>query len=217
VVNSTRLPRLLLVDDEDSVRVTLAEVLRLAGYDVQTMTSSAEALAHMAEQPQFDVIVADLHLEREADGLAVVRRAREQDPDVVTIILTGYVSMDTTVSALREGVTNFLAKPCNIDELKLAIERGLEKRRLIRELREAQLQAAAAAEAEQARRDMYALFMQAPAAIAVLRGPEHVYQLANPLYTQVFGRHREYIGRPAREVFEDVPKAEGERTWALLD
>jgi len=205
---------LLLVDDDDSVRITLAEVLRGAGYHVEAVADVTEAM-RLLDRPEtsFDVIVADLRLQALDDGFAVIRRARSRDPDVVSIVLTGYVSTQTTIDALHEGVTNFLAKPCNIEELKLAIERGLERRRLVQEVRQSRQEAAAHAETEQARRELQAIFMQSPVGKFVLRGRDHVFELSNPANDRLTG-NRALLGRPAREAF---PELASQGVLELLD
>src|SRR5579883_2593866 len=128
--------RVLLVDDDESVRVTLGAVLQQKGYHVRQAATVQEARA-LLEDDDFEVMVADLRLDEGHTGLEMVSEALNRDPDLVTIILTAYVSTTAAVEALRGGATNFLAKPCSVDELSDAIEHGLEKRALLRELRQA--------------------------------------------------------------------------------
>ena len=144
--------RVLLVDDEDNVRLTLGAVLAHHGYTVATAASADEALALIGAEP-FDVLVADLQLGDGRSGVELVKAVLERDLDVVTIILTAYVSTQAAVDALRGGATNFLAKPCNIQELSDAIARGLERRELLQQLRLAQRDAAGRAEAERLRNE----------------------------------------------------------------
>ncbi|HEU0169620.1 MAG TPA: response regulator, partial [Chloroflexota bacterium] len=95
-------PRLLLVDDEEAVRMTLAAVLSREGYDVTAVASGSQALA-VLESRGFDVVLSDLRLD-DMDGLAVLSRAQELNPDVVTVVLTGYASMESAIDAIRRGV-----------------------------------------------------------------------------------------------------------------
>ncbi|HEU0166594.1 MAG TPA: GAF domain-containing protein, partial [Chloroflexota bacterium] len=155
--------RVLVVDDDDDVRVTLTAVLQHQGYNVASAGTVATGRELLAGSP-FDVIIADLRLDEGRSGVDMVTEALERDPDIVSIILTGYVSTAAAVEALRGGVTNFLPKPCNIDDLQNAIQRGLEKRALVQELRAVRVEAAARREAEQARAEADVLYNQLQAA-----------------------------------------------------
>jgi len=126
--------RILLVDDEESVRLTLEAVLRQEGYDVATAGSGAEALRSIRED-RFDLLLTDLRID-EIDGLTLLAAAQKRDPETVSILLTGYASLESAVQALRHGAFNYLLKPCNIEEMKLTISRGLEKKKLAEALRE---------------------------------------------------------------------------------
>ncbi|HEX6511756.1 MAG TPA: GAF domain-containing protein [Chloroflexota bacterium] len=141
--------RILVLDDEEGVRLTLQALLEQKGYDVSAAATAAEA-RRLLDDGGFDLILADLRLDHDESGVDMLRDALQRDPDLVTIILTAYVSMEAVVEALRGGATNFLAKPCSIPELTEAIERGLEKRTLLLQLREARHEAAARREAEEA-------------------------------------------------------------------
>jgi len=126
--------KLLLVDDEESVLLTLEAVLEQEGYDVTAVGTGAEALRAIREQ-HFDMLLTDLRI-NEIDGLTLLAAAQKRDPETVSILLTGYASLESAVQALRHGAYNYLLKPCNIDEMKLTITRGLEKKRLSEALRD---------------------------------------------------------------------------------
>ncbi|MBV8086116.1 MAG: response regulator, partial [Chloroflexi bacterium] len=151
--------RILVVDDDESVRLTLAAVLEQQGYNVTSAGTVADARQVLAANP-FDVIVADMRLDEGHSGIDVVTEALARDPDIVSIILTAYVSTSAAVDALRGGATNFLPKPCDISDLNEAIKRGLEKRALVQELRSVRVEAAARREAEQARAEADLLYDQ---------------------------------------------------------
>lgn len=119
--------RVLIVEDEESVAVTLQEILAQEGYDVSLCGDTTAALAYVAQE-QFDLALLDLRV-GEGSGLAVLTALREVAPDTVAVILTGYGSLETAVQAIRQGAFDYLLKPCNVDELKSAIARGLEQRR----------------------------------------------------------------------------------------
>ncbi|HEV8632843.1 MAG TPA: ATP-binding protein [Chloroflexota bacterium] len=126
--------RLLIVDDEESVLVTMQAILQLDGYEVATASKGAVAIERLREQV-FDLVLTDLRLE-DADGLSILAEVRRQSPDTVTIMLTGYASLDSAVKALREGAYDYLTKPCDVEELKATVARGIERRQLALQLRE---------------------------------------------------------------------------------
>jgi signal transduction histidine kinase len=127
--------RLLVVDDEESIVLTISEVLRLEGYDVDVAMSGTEAVWKL-RRDEFDLILTDLHME-EGDGLSVLEEARRHAPLTITIVLTGYANVETAISALRHGAYDYLLKPCNIDEMKLTVRRGLDHHSLMLAEREA--------------------------------------------------------------------------------
>jgi signal transduction histidine kinase len=127
-----RRSRLLVVDDEESVVVTLQAILELEGYAVATASSGAEALRAL-RAGTFDLVLTDLRLE-DLDGLAILAELRRTAPDTVAIMLTGYASLESAIKALREGAYDYLVKPCDVEELKATVARGLERRELAAQL-----------------------------------------------------------------------------------
>ncbi|HEU5315268.1 MAG TPA: PAS domain S-box protein [Chloroflexota bacterium] len=140
---------LLVVDDEESVLVTMQAILLAAGHRADAAGTRADALEAL-ERKTFDVVVSDLHLD-EGDGLEVIAAAKRRSPTTAGIILTGYGSFEAVTRALRAGVDDFVVKPTDVEELKRTIAR------CVRKSREAQRLAAAAQEAEEARRAEAAL------------------------------------------------------------
>jgi signal transduction histidine kinase len=120
--------RLLVVDDEESVAVTMGAILEMDGYHVDTATSGAEALKRLQDEP-FDLVLTDLRLD-DIDGLTIVAEVCRAQPDTVSIILTGYASLESAIKALREGAYDYLIKPCDVDELRAVVARGIERRQL---------------------------------------------------------------------------------------
>jgi len=116
--------RLLVVDDEPIVGKRLKQVFGKVGFEVESYTDSAAALAAMAEKP-FDIVVTDLKMQG-IDGIEVLKRVRAMNPETRVIIITGYASPDTAELAEQEGVFAFLAKPFRLDELKEVIYRAME-------------------------------------------------------------------------------------------
>jgi PAS domain S-box-containing protein len=184
---------ILVVEDDESVGLTLQHILEAEGYQVEQATRLAEALTKI-EHTQFDVLLLDLRL-GEADGLPVLRRLRETSPSAVGIILTGYGSLEHAVEAVRAGADDFLTKPSDITELKASISRALDRR---------------ARAQERARQRLHDLLMQAPAMIAVVRGPQHVVELVNPVYLQAVGGRDpdEVLGKPLREAVPELVSQE---------
>src|ERR1043166_1110175 len=120
---------ILVADDEPGGRESLAEVLRDAGYDVQTAADGTVALAAV-EGREFGVIITDLRMPG-ADGLAVLKRAREISPQPLVLVMTAHGSVDTAVEALRTGATDYILKPVAFDDLLAKVERLLEYRQLV--------------------------------------------------------------------------------------
>jgi signal transduction histidine kinase len=115
--------RVLVVEDDESVALTLQAILMDDGHEVEAAGNAGEAL-HLIESTQFDLALLDLHL-GEDDGLQILSRIKEVAPQTVALILTGYGSLDTAVKAMRIGAADYLLKPCDVTELKAAIARGL--------------------------------------------------------------------------------------------
>src|SRR5215471_9054286 len=120
---------ILVADDEPGVRESLAEVLRDARYEVQAAADGRATLAAL-EARDFSVVITDLRMPG-ADGLAVLRRAREISPQTLVLVMTAHGSVDTAVEALRSGATDYLLKPVVFDDLLAKVERLLEYRQLV--------------------------------------------------------------------------------------
>src|SRR5919201_3420800 len=119
---------LLVVDDEESVAVTMGAILEMDGYAVAISTSGTDALSKLQSET-FDLVLTDLRLD-DADGLSIVGEVCRVQPDTVSIILTGYASLESAINALREGAYDYLIKPCDVDELRAVVARGVERRQL---------------------------------------------------------------------------------------
>src|SRR5712691_1430571 len=115
------------------VLVTIKAILQLDGYNVSTTTSGVQARA-MVRDVEYDLVLTDLRLE-DGDGLDVLRAVRESYPETVTIMLTGYASLESAIQALRAGAYDYLVKPSEVEELRSTVARGIERRRLGQELR----------------------------------------------------------------------------------
>ena len=131
-----RLGHVLVVDDDQDVLTTLQAVLSGEGHDVVGV-SSGQAALQVLHQQAFDVLLVDMRLE-DVDGLTVLANAMREQPELIGIVLTGYGSLDTAIEALDAGAFSYLLKPCNVEQLKAAVLRGLEKRATAEALRELQ-------------------------------------------------------------------------------
>jgi len=121
--------RLLVVDDEESLRITTAAIFENEGYVVHTAASGDEAIDLLTNE-DYDLVLTDLHMEG-GDGLTVLNRIRNQAPLTISVVLTGFASVESAIAALQEGAYDYLIKPCDIESMKHTIRRGVEHRRLM--------------------------------------------------------------------------------------
>jgi diguanylate cyclase (GGDEF)-like protein len=124
--------RVLIVDDEDAFRAILVRRARRMGLDVQEAPDGERALEFLRHRP-FDVLITDLYMPGPS-GLEVLEMARETDPDMQAIVMTGGATVETAIGALRAGAYDYLLKPLNsLSEFDVALERALGHRQLLRE------------------------------------------------------------------------------------
>src|SRR3954447_6324057 len=119
--------RVLFVDDEPYIRLTMPPILQMHDFEVTTCATVAEALATMQNET-FDVLIADLNIGQPGDGFTVVSAMRRTQPSAVTIILTGYPAFETALQAIRSQVDDYVIKPAGADKLISAIQQHLESR-----------------------------------------------------------------------------------------
>lgn len=119
--------RLLFVDDEPNIRATLPVILRRYGFTVTVAATVAQALDAIKKQ-DFDLLLSDLNIERETDGLNVVRAMRAKNPQCVTMILTAYPGVESAVEGIHLGIDDYLLKPTNADTLVALLAEKLAKR-----------------------------------------------------------------------------------------
>jgi DNA-binding NtrC family response regulator len=123
----SELGKLLIVDDELSVRDSLGKWFREEGYEVTTAQDANEALSRMAEH-RWDAALVDIKM-RGTDGIELQRRMHEIDADLMVIIMTGYASVDTAVAALKNGAYDYVTKPLDPDEISHLVKKAIAHRR----------------------------------------------------------------------------------------
>jgi len=116
--------RILFVDDEETIRITMSAIFARHGFQVVDCGTVAEAL-HKITSEKFDVLLSDLNIGNPGDGLTVVSAMRRTQPEAVTMILTGFPAFQTALEAIRQQVDDYIVKPANIPELVTTIESKL--------------------------------------------------------------------------------------------
>jgi DNA-binding NtrC family response regulator len=124
---------LLVVDDEAIALRNLERVLSKEGYQVSTASNGQNAL-RLLRQQSFDLVLTDLKMEK-VDGMQVLKRCKELDPDVEVILITGYAAVDTAIEAMKQGAYHYLAKPFKLDEVRKTVAEAAEKVALKKENR----------------------------------------------------------------------------------
>jgi response regulator RpfG family c-di-GMP phosphodiesterase len=140
-------PRILIVDDEPNVLLVLERVLERAGFDATTAPDGETALRLFRERGA-ELILSDLVMPG-MDGIELLRRARELDPSVAFILLTGVSSIQDVAAALDLGADHYLRKPFDVEEVRFAVERALRYARVVKENEELRRRAAPRAEGEE--------------------------------------------------------------------
>ena len=119
--------RILVVDDDEGVRTFLAEALEADGHDVQQASDGAAAIRRL-EAESFHVLVTDLRMPV-MDGMALVRRARAEQPELEIVVLTAHGTIETAIEAMKLGAFDYLQKPVEGPaELRLVVARAVERR-----------------------------------------------------------------------------------------
>jgi two-component system response regulator AtoC len=126
-------PSILIVDDDEVMQETLSDVLRKRGYEIFSVGSGNGALP-MIKKNVIDLILLDMRLP-DIDGLEVLKKIKEFDNEILVIMMTAYSDVQTAVSAMKSGAYDYINKPFELEELKLLIEKGLEMKSLINEVR----------------------------------------------------------------------------------
>ena len=124
---------ILLVDDEEIILATVGRDLKNEGFDVTLCNSGTEAIKQL-KQVNYDIVITDLMMEG-VGGIDVLKKAREVNPDMMVMVITGFGSLATAIDALRLGASDYLLKPCDRSELAMRVNSCIEKlemRRIIK-------------------------------------------------------------------------------------
>jgi len=126
-----KLSKVLVIDDEEIVLDSCLQILSSGDYEIQTADNGLLGI-QMVEEFRPDLIFVDLKMPG-ISGFEVIEKIQEIDPTIVTIVITGFATIDSAVEAMQKGAFDFLPKPFTPDELRLITRRGLEKRKLVLE------------------------------------------------------------------------------------
>ncbi len=131
-------PRVLVVDDEKFIRDIIADFLGMEGYIVRTAEDGTSAVNEL-ERARYDMVISDLKMPK-MGGLDLLHEVTRAHPDTLTVIMTGFGTVETAIDAMKRGAYDYILKPFKVEEVVHIVQRGLEKRRLAAEnlrLREA--------------------------------------------------------------------------------
>jgi len=131
-------PRVLVVDDEKFIRDVIADFLGMEGYIVRTAEDGSSAVSEL-ERARYDMVISDLKMPR-MGGMDLLKEVARSHPETLTVIMTGFGTVETAIDAMKRGAYDYILKPFKVEEVVHVVQRGLEKRRLSAEnlrLREA--------------------------------------------------------------------------------
>jgi response regulator RpfG family c-di-GMP phosphodiesterase len=122
------LPRILVVDDEEAIREILADFLSLEGFFISTAKDGKDALEELSRS-HYDIVLSDLKMPN-MGGIELLETISHQSPRVVTVIMTGFGTVETAIDAMKRGAYDYIMKPFKMEEVVHVVQRGLEKRKL---------------------------------------------------------------------------------------
>nr|MBC8359972.1 sigma-54-dependent Fis family transcriptional regulator [Candidatus Desulfatibia profunda] len=126
--------KILIVDDDKNIAEILVDIVSAKGRVVDVCHNGVDAVESIRNN-LYDLIMVDLVMPK-MGGLDVLKYAKTANPDVLVIIITGYASLETAVTAIKEGAYDYITKPCKLEEIRMVVENAIDKIRLNRENRE---------------------------------------------------------------------------------
>jgi two-component system, sensor histidine kinase and response regulator len=131
---------IVVIDDDYAMRLSCRKILEKSGFQVETFEDGVQGLEGVARLKP-GLVVVDLKMPG-MSGLEVISRVHAIDPDIILVVITGYATIDTAVEAMKSGAYDFLPKPFSPEELRLIVNRGFERRRLVLESRQYEVERA---------------------------------------------------------------------------
>lgn len=131
MANGVDVPQILIVDDEEVIREVLSDFLAMDGFAVHTAADGAEALVELSRR-RYDLVLSDLKMPN-MGGLELLEAIGKHSPSTVTIIMTGFGTVETAITAMKKGAYDYIMKPFKMEEVVHTVRRGLEKRKLVAE------------------------------------------------------------------------------------
>lgn len=123
--------KILIVDDERSIRSTLSEILQHEGYKVELAENGEEGLAKFNNNP-FDVVLCDIKMPK-MDGMEFLEKARQSNPDIPLIMISGHGTIETAVEAVKKGAFDYVSKPPDLNRLLITLRNAMDKTQLVTE------------------------------------------------------------------------------------
>jgi len=125
------MPKILVIDDEKSIRNTLKEILTYEGYEVTEAQDGSEGIK-FAEKEKFDIILSDIKMPK-MDGLEVLERLQETAPETPVVMISGHGNIDTAVEAIRKGAFDYISKPLDLNRMLVTIRNAMDRSVLVKE------------------------------------------------------------------------------------
>lgn len=123
--------KILVIDDERSIRNTLKEILEFEKFEVEVAEDGIEGLEKL-EKGNFDVVLCDIKMPR-MDGIEVLEKIQEKEPDTTVVMISGHGTIDTAVEAIKKGAYDFIAKPLDLNRLLITVRNAMDKTKLVTE------------------------------------------------------------------------------------
>lgn len=125
------MPNILIIDDEKAIRKTLGEILSFEGYKITEAVDGEEGLDRFSAQ-DFDVILCDIKMPK-IDGISFLEKAKDINPDIPIVMISGHGNIDTAVEAVKKGAFDYISKPPDLNRLLITLRNATEKQKLVTE------------------------------------------------------------------------------------